>query len=273
MDSNAVYFGYGDEVQAVSLQDGSPLWSSPVSGIAGPPVIAEGRVYTAVWKRSDDLSNHWLHAFDAASGAEVWSLELEHRVTGNEPLADGGVLYVDTNSSVVAFGSEPVTAGATATEAANAGGAYTSEAFGYTITWVSPWRLSKPQSTASDTRDTVTLLTGDARLAMSATTDVASPAEMIRFYASTVGTSRPNAEVVQIDESAELSRATMRFTIDDTPYMEYVEIRPLPAGNGIFMTVLTGPAEWFGLAFQAGQQLVAIDQQPPFRVGPASSAG
>ncbi len=99
----AAYVGYGDEVQAVSLVDGSTLWSAPVSGIAGAPVVASGIVFSAVWRPSDDPSAHGLVAFDAGTGAPSWSLDIPYRVSGNRPLADGGVLYVDTNDAVVAF--------------------------------------------------------------------------------------------------------------------------------------------------------------------------
>lgn len=280
LDANAAYFGYGDEVQAVNIVDGAPLWSAPVSGIAGAPVVAGGMVYTAVWKRSDDPTSHWLHAFDAATGAEVWSLELEHRVDGNQPLAHDGVLYVDTNSGVVAFGSGTPPVGGPAppattptTEVVAESGEYISPEFGHAIAWRAPWDLSEPQSSAEPGQDFVTLLTGDAKLALSSTSGLTSAEEMIRFYVSNLNTTRPDMEVIEVVEGPELSHATARYTIDNTSYIEYIEVRPLPDGNGIFLTILTAPADWFALAWQATQQLVTVDLQPPFRAAPANTGG
>jgi outer membrane protein assembly factor BamB len=275
MDATAAYFGYGDEIRAVSLQDGSPLWSAPVSGIAGAPTVAEDVVYTAVWKRSEDPTNHWLHAFDAASGIEVWSLEIEHEVDGNQPLAHDGVLYVDTNSGVVAFGSGAPERGGTApqgdvpaTEGAAEGGSYTSAEFGHAITWRAPWQLSEPQSSAEPGQDFVTLSIGDASLAIRAVSGITSPEEMIRFYISRFGTSRAEWTVIDVAEAPDLSHATATYTVSGTSYREYVEVRPLPGGGGILLTILTAPADWFPLGWQAAQQLATVDQQPPFRNAP-----
>lgn len=269
MDATNAYLSYGDQVEAVSLQGGTPLWSAPVSGIAGAPVVAGGRVYTAVWTRSDDLSNHWIHAFDAATGAEVWAIELEeHSVDGNQPLAHDGVLYVDTNSGVVAFGGTSPQGTTPATEAGAESAEYTSPEFGHVISWSTPWHLSEPQSSTEPGRDFVTLVTGDAKLVLSSTSRLTSAEEMIRFYVSDLNTTRPDMDVIEVVEGRELSSATARFTIDNTSYIEYIEVRPLRGGNGIFLTILTAPADWFALAWQATQQLATVDQQPPFRAAP-----
>lgn len=116
----AAYFGHGDAIQAVSLTEGSTLWSAPVPGVAGAPVIAGGIVYSAVWKGGEDRSNHSLHAFDSATGAPVWSLEIDYRVDRNQPLAHDGVLYVDTNDAVVAFAAA-ATPGQTTTTVVGSG--------------------------------------------------------------------------------------------------------------------------------------------------------
>jgi outer membrane protein assembly factor BamB len=274
MDDASAYFGYGNQVQAVSLQDGSTLWTAPVSGIAGSPTVAGSLVYTAVWRRSDDPTNHWLHAFDAASGAEVWSLELEHRVVANQPLAHDGVLYVDTNSAVVAFGSGVTSSGPTPPGGSTVaqGGVYTSAEFGYAIAWRPPWDLTEPQSFTSPGQDSVTLHAGDASLAIRATTGLTSPEEMVGFYVSELNTARPELEVIELVEAPELSRVTARFTINGVTTLEYLEVRPLPTGNGVVLTILTGPADWFQLAYGAAQELVSVDGQAPFQSAPAGMA-
>ncbi len=278
MDASAAYFGYGDQVQAVNLLDGSPLWSAPVSGVAVTPEVAGGIVYSAVWRRSDDPANHSIHAFDAATGAEAWSMEIEHRVSGNQPLAYDGVLYVDTNSGVVAFGGGTPLGGSTAppgnmpaTETTTEGGDYTSAEFGHTISWTVPWHHSEPQSSSEPGQDFVTLLSGDASLAFRASSGVTSPEEMVTFYVTNAQT-RQDAEVTFSIDDPDFSRAVARYTVDGTSYIEYVEVRSLP-GGGVFLTLLTAPADWFSLAWQAAQQFVTIDQQPPFRAAPAISGG
>jgi hypothetical protein len=152
-------------------------------------------------------------------------------------------------------------------------GEYTSPEFGHAIAWRAPWDLSEPQSSAEPGQDFVTLLTGDATLALRSTSGISSPEEMVSFYASEIQTSHPGAQVTVVVDSPELSRATSRFTIDNTSYIEYIEVRPLPGGNGIFLTILTAPADWFALAWQATQQLVTVDQQTPFRAAPDTDGG
>lgn len=272
MGPEIAYIGFEDELRAVNPVDGSTRWSAPVSGIAGPPTVTSGLVYTGVWRRGDERGPHMLHAFDASSGAVAWSLELEHFITTNHPLAHDGMLYLDANTSVVAFGDASAQTGGSATEpASESGGEYASPEFGHTIAWNAPWSLSQPQSWSEPGQDFLTLVSGDANLALRATSGVGSPQQFIEFYASSTQ-ARENAEVVTSTDDPGFGRAVARFTVDGASYIEYVEVRALP-DNGLFLTILLAPESGFSQAHQAAQQLVTVDQQPPFRAAPSLPGG
>ena len=68
-------------------------------GIISAPVVANGVVYYG------DGRGHMLHAFDATTGAELWSSGLVIRTgTSTEPIVVNGRVYVTTGSKIVAFG-------------------------------------------------------------------------------------------------------------------------------------------------------------------------
>ena len=273
---NTAFVGFGGEVRAIDLQSGAAKWSAPVSGIAGAPVVAGGIVYTAVWKPSDDHTSHWLHAFDIASGAEAWSLELEQKVSGNQPLADSGMLYVDTNEAVVAFGSAMPGSGSTGVSttvappgSALAGpGPYTSPEFSYEVSWAEPWQQVQAETSASPGQDLLTLQSSEMILAIYAVSGELTPGQAAQTYLANVQATYPDVEVVEMVESPELSRLTLRYTADGLSISEYVEVRPLDAGGGIVLTLLYGPGDWLPLGYLAAQELVTVDQQPPFRAVP-----
>lgn len=73
-------------------------------------------------------------------------------------------------------------------------------------------------------------------------------------------------------DGPDFGRAVVRYTLDGTAYIEYVEVRTLP-GGGIMLTMLNAPADMFSVAHQATQRLISIDQQPPFRAAPLISGG
>ncbi|HYH10773.1 MAG TPA: PQQ-binding-like beta-propeller repeat protein [Thermomicrobiales bacterium] len=268
----SVYIGFGDEVRAVESQSGAERWSAPVSGVAGAPVVANGVVYSAVWTPPTDRTPHSLHAIDAATGTSVWALELEHKVSGNQPLADAETLYVDTNEGVVAFGAGSGTTspgGAASGSAPQAQpGTYASPEFGYAVAWASPWQIVAPQSSTAPGQDFLTLQAGDFTLAVRAASGIGTPEEVIQIYLSQIQGAYADLEVIDRVESPELSRMTVRFTIDGVPMIEYIEIRALTPGS-LGLTILYGPADWMSMGFLSAQQLVSIDQQPPFRAAPA----
>lgn len=270
----SVYIGFGDEVRAVELPSGAARWSAPVSGVAGSPVVANGVVYSAVWRAATDRTPHSLHAFDATTGTSLWTLELEHKVSGNQPLADAETLYVDTNEAVVAFGAGSSTttpggavAGAPAPQARP--GTYTSPEFGYAAAWTPPWQIVEALATPG--QDFLTLQAGDFILAIRAVSGIGAPEEGIPLYLSQMQAAYADLEVIERVESPELSRVTVRFTIDGVPMIEYLEIRPLAPGS-LGLTILAGPADWMSMGFVTAQQLVSLDGQPPFRSTPAGVA-
>jgi outer membrane protein assembly factor BamB len=99
------YLRFEGEVRAVAAASGEERWSAAISGIAGAPAVAEGTVYLAAWQRADSRENDRFYALDAATGAEVWAVETELRLSGTQPLVLGGVLYADTARYLVALGS------------------------------------------------------------------------------------------------------------------------------------------------------------------------
>lgn len=69
------WFENGASLQALSLADGAPLWSSPIpySSSVNPPTWHNGTVYFQRGKGTSDTLGPQLIALDAATGANRWS--------------------------------------------------------------------------------------------------------------------------------------------------------------------------------------------------------
>ena len=259
------YYGLEDEVRAFDASTGAEVWTSPVTRIAGAPIVADGIVYTAVWRPSDEPDSHYLHALDASSGDEVWQLALDSQVNGNQPLAVDGVMYVDANSGVIAFGSEG--GPAEDTPAAVAGGTYQSEEFEYTIEWEAPWSLNEGQSSVDDGQDFTTLQFGPGSLAIRTASINLGAEEFIDAMVAERESGIDDLEVLGSDGDREFATATLAYTVDGVPTTEYMEVTVVADGT-IRLVILDAPAERFPYMFSSASSTITLDGESVFTAEP-----
>jgi outer membrane protein assembly factor BamB len=259
------YYGLEDEVRAFDASTGAEVWTSPVTRIAGAPIVADGIVYTAVWRPSDEVDPHYLHALDASSGDEVWQLPLDSQVNGNQPLAVDGVLYVDADSGVIAFGGEggPVAD----TPAAVAGGTYQSEEFAYTIEWDAPWSQDAGESSVDDGQDFTTLQMGPASLAIRTASMDLNAEEIIDAMVAERESGIDDLEVLASDGDRDFASATLSYTVGRVTTIEYMEVTVVSDGT-IRLVTLDAPAERFPFYFASASSTITLDGDPVFTAEP-----
>ena len=261
------YYGLENEVRAFEAATGAEVWTSPVTRIAGAPIVADGIVYTAVWRPSDERDPHHLHALDAKSGDEVWQLALDTQVNGNQPLAADGVLYVDTDIGVVAFATEGGTATVDPADADKEGGTYESEEFGYTIAWGPPWSQNEGQSRSDDGQDFTTLQLGQASVAIRTMVLDLDAEDTLDGVISERKSAFSDLEVLASDGDGVFATATLSFTQDGVPRIEYIEVTVV--GNGtIRLVVLDAPEERFPFIFPIALGAITVNGEPLFVAEP-----
>ena len=88
--------GEPNELAAFSKADGSVLWRTVIPGASGGVVSAGGgRVFTTGGRRAADRTESALvSAYDAATGAVLWSTEVERGLPSGEPALYGDEVYV-----------------------------------------------------------------------------------------------------------------------------------------------------------------------------------
>ena len=81
-----------NRLYALDAETGMTVWSvAPGAGINSPAAVADGVVFVG-------SHNHVVHAYDAATGGELWHASTRrHRPSG--VAVDGGSVYVTTTSS------------------------------------------------------------------------------------------------------------------------------------------------------------------------------
>src|SRR2546430_264880 len=92
--NSGVYFGSGDtNVYALDAASGKERWSfsNKVSWVISSPATVDGRVYFAT---SD---TGLLHAFDAKSGAPLYSVDFKHWPMFSSPAIAGETLYIGSH--------------------------------------------------------------------------------------------------------------------------------------------------------------------------------
>jgi eukaryotic-like serine/threonine-protein kinase len=90
-----VYFGCRDsQLYALDAASGAQRWSFPNKGswVISSPTVRDGRVYFAT---SDSAL---LHALDARTGAELFTLEFKHWPFFSSPSLAGNFLYIGSHS-------------------------------------------------------------------------------------------------------------------------------------------------------------------------------
>ena len=98
----------GDPVEALAVEDGEPLWTSPVVDPAGLPVLVDDLLLATTFAEGDDSGR--LAALDVASGAVRWERELTgegHGPTSRLVAADG--IAVLTSITGPVLGIDPIT--------------------------------------------------------------------------------------------------------------------------------------------------------------------
>lgn len=98
LSGGRVFIGAGfpsNTLMAVGVGAGVASWSAPLSQVVdSSPALASGRVLIAG-------NSGLLEAFDAVSGASLWSVDLGADVGNASPLLTGGFAYLDVDGSVV----------------------------------------------------------------------------------------------------------------------------------------------------------------------------
>lgn len=101
--ANGVVYVGGDRhaFYAFNAATGAVQWTAETGKVATAPAIADGVVYTGSEYRGLTRA---LDAFDATTGAQLWSVPLAKNVTVSAPAAANGVVYAGaTDGNVYAF--------------------------------------------------------------------------------------------------------------------------------------------------------------------------
>ena len=255
-------------------------------GIAGPAAVAGDIAYVAAWRASDDRGSHWIYAFDTASGDELWSLETDLILSGNQPIVLDGLLYVDTGDGIVALGDPGASGsaengqeddpeeGGDSSDGEGEAGEYESPEFGFAVEWSDSWALDEGRSDAEEGSDQVWLTTDDAELHISVSTIDVTPEEVIAFLIDERSDAYDEVEVLDESADREFARAFLAYEVDGDQFREYVEVRATEDGEGIRIVRLVAPDDVFDDAFAGVQDDVTLDGDPPFVAEPeASGAG
>jgi outer membrane protein assembly factor BamB len=100
MEGMVVIGSRGRRVQALTPDDGAPLWSFPTrQPVEGSPVIAGERVVIGA-------TDGRLYMLDRTSGKEVWQYECEGKILGGAALADGKFVVGTNRGWVYCFGKK-----------------------------------------------------------------------------------------------------------------------------------------------------------------------
>jgi eukaryotic-like serine/threonine-protein kinase len=100
IQENVVYINNGYQTLALSLDDGSTLWTVDVSFTGNTsPTIANRTVYIA-------SQNGAILALDARTGDEAWQLNLEGLIFGSPTVADGRLFVATDRGKVFALNDE-----------------------------------------------------------------------------------------------------------------------------------------------------------------------
>jgi outer membrane protein assembly factor BamB len=260
-----------DEVRALDVASGDEVWSTPIDGVGGPPVVAGDLVYVAAWRRADDLGADWLYALDLASGDERWSQQAEFKVSGNQPIANDGVLYLDGSGVLAALGSAPGSGGDESPSRLTelAGGSYESAEFGYSVEWLWPWAIDEAASGTEDGRDTLALSTGSARVVLTTATLDMGATDFLDALIDSREQGTDSFEVVDESTDEGMVIATLQYEADGETWIEYVEVSQREDVTGLRMVTLVAPADATAAAFASAQDAIAVDEDPPFSGEPA----
>ncbi len=277
------YLSFEEEVRAVDAATGDEIWTVPLVGIAGPAAIAGDIAYVAAWRASDDRGSHWIYAFDTASGDELWSLETDLILSGNQPIVLDGLLYVDTGDGIVALGDSGASdsaengqgddpeEGGDSSDGAGEAGEYESPEFGFAVEWSDSWALDEGRSDAEEGSDQVWLTTDDAELHISASTVDVTPEEVIAFLIDDRSDAYDEVEVLDESADGEFARAVLAYEVDGDEFREYAEVRAAEEGEGIRIVRFVAPDDAFDDAFARVQADITLDGDPPFVAEPEAS--
>jgi outer membrane protein assembly factor BamB len=266
MADGIAYYGLEDEVRALDAATGEELWTTAVTRIAGAPIVADGVVYTAVWRPSQERDSHYLHALDAVTGDEVWQLALDVQVNNNQPLTMDGVLFVDSDSGVVAFGEEGDTV--TETPAIGEGGTYESEEFGYTVAWDAPWSRDEGQSLLEDGQDFITLELGQSSVAIRTSLLDLAAKDLLDTIVANRESASEDVEVLASEGDADVATATMSYIRDGARWIEHMEVTTVDDGT-LRLVILNAPEDRFPYVLALALGTITLDDEPIVTVIPA----
>lgn len=99
-----VYFGANDEtVYAVDAEDGTQQWRSGTSGFAHQVTVADGVVYVGTSYQHETTT---VHAFDASSGAELWTFDGKGGANAAPAVAGDTVFVHSADGSAHGYASD-----------------------------------------------------------------------------------------------------------------------------------------------------------------------